>query len=234
VLKGKNHYIANVAETPLGTIRSVEYTAQNLEERLSSWQRDLTEAEKNSRELETKIGQPFEHESKLQSLARRQQELENALDITKNQAANSLSAEESNERENAPTQNHCRARAPPRGKRRTQNRLRKILMRSPFQFRPANSAGFRAKWCAPTFRLREAPRSILPLRCACQGIARPRSRLPLRSTLTVLTSQSAALRNSRSRPSSLRLFQEERSGSQIYVTVARELRFSENCHRFVT
>ncbi len=104
VLKGKNHYIANVAETPLGTIRSVEYTAQNLEARLSGWQRDLTEAEKNSRELETKIGQPFEHESKLQSLAQRQQELENALDITKNQAANSLSAEESNEPENAPTQ----------------------------------------------------------------------------------------------------------------------------------
>jgi hypothetical protein len=44
--------------------------------------------------LETKLGQPFEHESKLQSLAQRQQQLEDALDITKNQAANSLSTEE--------------------------------------------------------------------------------------------------------------------------------------------
>jgi len=104
ILKGKNHYVANVAETPLGTIRSVEYTAQNLEEKLQNWQRDLGEAEKNSRELEAKIGQPFEHESKLQSLVLRQQELENALDITKNQASNALAAETSNEPENAPAQ----------------------------------------------------------------------------------------------------------------------------------
>ena len=45
-------------------------------------------------ELETKLGLPFEHEAKLQSLAQRQQQLEDALDITKNQAANSLSTEE--------------------------------------------------------------------------------------------------------------------------------------------
>jgi hypothetical protein len=42
---------------------------------------------------EAKIGQPFEHEAKLQSLGVRQKELEEALDITKNQAANSLEAE---------------------------------------------------------------------------------------------------------------------------------------------
>jgi hypothetical protein len=34
----------------------------------------------------------------------RQQELESALDITKNQASNTLSAEDSNEPENAPAQ----------------------------------------------------------------------------------------------------------------------------------
>ena len=64
--------------------------------------RDTPPWEKNSRELESKIGQPFEHESKLQSLVLRQQELENALDITKNQASNALSAETSTEPENAP------------------------------------------------------------------------------------------------------------------------------------
>lgn len=99
ILKGSNEYAANVADTALGTIRSVEYAVQNFEERLNGWQRDLADAERNHRELETKIGQPFEHESRLQSLVQRQQELENALDITKNQAANSLSAEESVEPE---------------------------------------------------------------------------------------------------------------------------------------
>jgi len=109
VLKGNNEYAANVADTPLGTIRSVEYAVHNFEERLNGWQRDLADAERNNRELETKIGQPFEHEIKLQSLAQRQQELENALDISKNQAANSLSAEESVEPETEkihPAQKH--------------------------------------------------------------------------------------------------------------------------------
>ena len=94
VLHGKNHYALNVAETPLGMIRSLEYLVQNLEERVTYNQRDLADSEKKCRELETKLGQPFEHESKLQSLAQRQQQLEDALDITKNQAANSLSTEE--------------------------------------------------------------------------------------------------------------------------------------------
>jgi hypothetical protein len=68
---------------------------QNLEERVAYNQRDLADSEKKCGELETKIGQPFEHEAKLQSLAQRQQQLEDALDITKNQAANSLPAAES-------------------------------------------------------------------------------------------------------------------------------------------
>ena len=90
VLHGKNHYPLNVAETSLGMIRSLEYLVQNLEERVTYNQRDLADSEKKCRELESKLGQPFEHESKLQSLAQRQQQLEDALDITKNQAANSL------------------------------------------------------------------------------------------------------------------------------------------------
>jgi N12 class adenine-specific DNA methylase/SAM-dependent methyltransferase len=94
VLKGKNHYALEITETSLGTIRSLEYFVQNMEDRLAHKQAELTDAEKKSRELETKIGQPFEHEAKLVSFGERQKELEKALDITKNQAANSLSAEE--------------------------------------------------------------------------------------------------------------------------------------------
>ena len=94
VLKGNNQYTANISDTPLGSIRSLEYVPQNFEGRLLSHEQDLKEAEKNQRELETKIGQPFEHAAKLQSLCQRQKELEDALDISKNQASNSLAAEE--------------------------------------------------------------------------------------------------------------------------------------------
>jgi hypothetical protein len=94
ILKGHYQYTVNVGETPLGTIRSLEYAAQNLEERLAREQNELKDTEKKHHELESKIGEPFEHESKLQSLVKREKELDDALDITKNQAASSLAAEE--------------------------------------------------------------------------------------------------------------------------------------------
>jgi len=93
VLKGKNHYPLDASETALGSVRSLEYFVQHLEDRLAHKEKELAESEKNCAELETKIGLPFEHEAKLQSLTARQKELEDALDITKNQAANSLEAE---------------------------------------------------------------------------------------------------------------------------------------------
>jgi N12 class adenine-specific DNA methylase len=95
VVRGNNSYVANITETALGTTRSLEYLVQNLEERTERHQRDLAESEKNCRELEAKVGQPFEHEAKLQSLLQRQQELESALDITKNQAPNQLDSAQS-------------------------------------------------------------------------------------------------------------------------------------------
>jgi N12 class adenine-specific DNA methylase len=94
VLKGKNHYALEASETSLGIVRSLEYFVQNMEDRLAHEQNTLADAEKNCRELEIKIGQPFEYEAKLQSLEVRQKELEEALDINKNQAANSLEAGE--------------------------------------------------------------------------------------------------------------------------------------------
>ena len=94
LLKGHYHYTINVGETALGTVRSLEYAAQSLGERLEREKRELADTEKNCKELEAKIGEPFEHEAKLQSLVKREKELEEALDITKNQAAASLAAEE--------------------------------------------------------------------------------------------------------------------------------------------
>jgi phage shock protein A len=93
VLKGKNHYALDATETSLGTVRSLEYFVQNMEDRLTHKQNELADSEKKCAELEAKIGQPFEHEAKLQSLGERQKKLESALDITKNQAASSMAAE---------------------------------------------------------------------------------------------------------------------------------------------
>lgn len=92
LLKGKHTYSANLSETGLGTIRSMEYTVQNLDECQERYARELADAEKRKRELESKIGQPFEHEEKLKSLTLRQQEIVKSLDLTKNQSANNMDA----------------------------------------------------------------------------------------------------------------------------------------------
>jgi N12 class adenine-specific DNA methylase len=100
LLKGHFHHTANLSDSPFGTIRSLEYVIQNIEDRIERSTRELSDCEKRVQELESKIGQTFEHEEKLHSLAQRQQELEAALDVTKNQAPNSLAAEETNNAEN--------------------------------------------------------------------------------------------------------------------------------------
>ncbi|MGH7988990.1 MAG: DEAD/DEAH box helicase, partial [Limisphaerales bacterium] len=93
IMKGKNHYSVDATETPLGMVRSLEYLVQNMESQLTDKQNELANAEKQRDELKDKIGQPFEHEAKLQTLIARQNELDKKLDITKNQAASSLAAE---------------------------------------------------------------------------------------------------------------------------------------------
>ncbi|HZI31595.1 MAG TPA: hypothetical protein VFF11_04595, partial [Candidatus Binatia bacterium] len=83
ILKGRNHYSVNAVETPLGMIRSLEYLIQNMEGQLADKQTELANAEKQRDDLNKKIGQPFEHEAKLQSLIARQNELDEKLDISK-------------------------------------------------------------------------------------------------------------------------------------------------------
>ena len=68
----------------------MEYVIQNLDDCQERFCRELAECEKHNRELESKIGQPFEYEDKLQSLTLRQQEIVKALDIAKNQASSDL------------------------------------------------------------------------------------------------------------------------------------------------
>ena len=95
LLKGKNTYPANISDSGLGTIRSMEYVIQNLDDCQGRYCRELAECEKHNRELESKIGQPSEYEDKLQSPALRQQEISRALGITKNQASSDLNTAKS-------------------------------------------------------------------------------------------------------------------------------------------
>jgi hypothetical protein len=93
ILKARNQYALDAGSTPLGMVRSLEYLVQNMESQLVEKQTEVATMEKQRDELKTKIGQPFEYEEKLGSLIARQNELGQKLDLSKNQAANSLAGE---------------------------------------------------------------------------------------------------------------------------------------------
>ncbi len=90
VIKGAGTYIAKVGTTALGTIRSVEYVIQNLEETVTLAERNLVDTRKRIEDLKVQTEQPFEYQEKLVALSRRQDEIESLLDLTRNQAAAQL------------------------------------------------------------------------------------------------------------------------------------------------
>ncbi len=99
IVRGKNSYAARVTDTAQGTIRSLEANVQGFEERASKLEYDIADATKRAKELETKVGAHFEREERYQQLTRRQSEIEEKLDLTKNQAPSQVDAVSADERE---------------------------------------------------------------------------------------------------------------------------------------
>ena len=87
LLRGAGSYVAKVTDTALGMIRSVEHVIHNLEQTLAEGEQQLADTQKRITDLTGQIGQPFEYAERLAALRLRQQELTEALDLTKNWAA---------------------------------------------------------------------------------------------------------------------------------------------------
>jgi N12 class adenine-specific DNA methylase len=90
VLRGQNSYSTRVTDTALGTIRSLESEVQGFEERAARLEFDIKDSQKRAVELKAKIGTPFEKEERYHHLAKRQSEIEEKLDLTKNQAPSQI------------------------------------------------------------------------------------------------------------------------------------------------
>ena len=93
VLKGATTYTAKVTDTAHGTIRSVEHAIQHLEEVAETLTRNIADTRKRLADTQAQVDAPFEYAEHLSALARRQQEIENELYLTKNQAAAQLEAD---------------------------------------------------------------------------------------------------------------------------------------------
>ena len=93
VIRGAATHLAKVGETALGTIRSLEYAIQNMDEAAASLDNRIAETRKRIADLATQAGQPFEYDQRFEFLVQRQQEIEEALDLTKNQAPSQVEAD---------------------------------------------------------------------------------------------------------------------------------------------
>ena len=86
VLKGATTYTARVTDTALGTIRSVEHAIQHIEDLAGNLVQSIEEACKGLADTQAQVNSPFEYRDELTSLVRRQREIEEGLDLSKNQA----------------------------------------------------------------------------------------------------------------------------------------------------
>jgi len=93
VLKAATTYTAKVTDTALGTIRSVEHTIQHLDETAANLAQNLSDTRKRLADTQAQVEAPFEYAARLTFLARRQQEIEDELDLTKGQAPSALDGE---------------------------------------------------------------------------------------------------------------------------------------------
>ena len=87
LIQGRHAYRANVSDSATGTIASLEHAVDCMEDRLRERETDLAQSSRQSADLAKQLDQPFEHEEKLATATKRQQEIITALDITKNQAS---------------------------------------------------------------------------------------------------------------------------------------------------
>jgi hypothetical protein len=93
LLKGAATHPAKVGTSALGTIRSVEYAVQNLDEVTAGIEQRIVEARQRITALAEQLAQPFEHEDRLAELRVRQAEIDESLDLTKDQGSSRLDGE---------------------------------------------------------------------------------------------------------------------------------------------
>ncbi len=110
VLRGKNIYSSRVTDTALGTIRSLESEVQGFEERTARLEANIRDSRKRGVELEAKVGAPFEKEERYHHLVKRQSEIEEKLDLTKNQAPSQVENAANDETEETVSQKQTKSK----------------------------------------------------------------------------------------------------------------------------
>jgi hypothetical protein len=80
-------------------VKAIASVVQGFEERAARLEADIKDSQKRATALEAKVGSPFEKEERYHQLVKRQSEIEEKLDLTKNQAPSQVDAAANEERE---------------------------------------------------------------------------------------------------------------------------------------
>ncbi len=86
-------HVANISPSPVGSISSLEHAARSIDDHVMRFRDELARCRTSLAELTALTGKIFEHEERYRELLKRQGELVDLLDITKNQAAAQQAAE---------------------------------------------------------------------------------------------------------------------------------------------
>jgi N12 class adenine-specific DNA methylase/adenine-specific DNA methylase len=89
-LRGEADYTSSVSPSPVGIISSLEYAVRAIDEQATHCREELVRAKKDAGELLSLTTRVFEHEEHYRQLIKRQGELVEALDLSKNQASSQL------------------------------------------------------------------------------------------------------------------------------------------------
>jgi hypothetical protein len=92
-LRGAAEYSANISPSPIGSISSLEHAVRSIDEQATRCREELARCRQAVADLTALTGKVFEHEERYRELLKRQGELVDLLDITKNQAAAQQAAE---------------------------------------------------------------------------------------------------------------------------------------------
>ncbi len=104
ILRGTSSHTISLANTAQGMTRSLEYSVQNLDEAAAKLEENIKSTQKRMAGLQEQTQQPFEYADKLAGLMKRQQDITEALDLTKNQASNQLDTTTAESSESVNTQ----------------------------------------------------------------------------------------------------------------------------------
>jgi N12 class adenine-specific DNA methylase len=162
IARGQRDYTGKISETETGSTLSLDYALKSIETYITTNKGDIATAQKQLKTLTEIVGKPFEYESKMHELVKKQKEIDGKLDLNKSDVTEGLEGEpegkevapvEPSEEEPAPEEEMTPSEEKPPVKGEKQSGLSEVMYKGQelYSF-PANIVEAVKKMLSPTSR----------------------------------------------------------------------------------